>query len=35
MSQVEVKVNYILGIILLIQVVTCLAGGIAYGFIRN
>jgi magnesium-transporting ATPase (P-type) len=35
MSQIEVKVNYILGIILLIQVVTCLVAAILYGFMRN
>lgn len=35
MSQIEMKVNYILGIILIIQVVLCLICGIAYGLYRN
>jgi len=35
MSQIEVKVNYILGFILLIQLVLCLVCAIGYGLARD
>lgn len=35
MSQVETKVNYILGIVLIIQVVLCIIIAIFYGVFRN
>jgi len=35
MSQIEIKVNYILGFIILIQIVLCLICGIGYGIFRN
>jgi magnesium-transporting ATPase (P-type) len=35
MSQIEIKVNYILGIILVIQLVLCLVCAIGYGITRN
>lgn len=35
MSQIEVKVNYILGFILIIQLVLCLVCAIGYGMNRN
>lgn len=34
MSQIEVKVNYILGFILLIQLLLCLFAGVAYSITR-
>lgn len=35
MSQVELKVNWILGIVLIIQAVFCLIAAIIYGIFRN
>lgn len=35
MSQIEVKVNYILGFILIIQLVLCLACAIGYCLTRD
>ena len=35
MSQVEIKVNWILGIILILQVILCFAIAIFYGVFRN
>jgi hypothetical protein len=35
MSQIEIKVNYILGIVLVIQLVLCLVCAIGYGITRN
>lgn len=35
MSQIQIKVNYVLGIILIIQILICLACGIGYGILRN
>ena len=35
MSQIEVKVNYILGVILLIQVILCICCAIGYSIFRS
>jgi magnesium-transporting ATPase (P-type) len=35
MSQIEIKVNYILGFIILLQIILCLICGIVYGNLRN
>lgn len=35
MSQIEIKVNYILGFIIIFQIILCLFCGIAYGITRN
>lgn len=35
MSQIEVKVNKVLGIILLFQVILCIIVGILYGILQN
>lgn len=35
MSQIEIKVNYILGIILIIQIILCIVCAVGYGIARN
>lgn len=35
MSQIEIKVNYILGIILGLQILICLFAGVAYSIFRS
>lgn len=35
MSQIEIKVNYILGIILIIQIILCIVCAVGYGISRN